>query len=174
MAAYHSYSHSFASGSGPTQADLFSLSKRAKLKAKYGELQRNYVRALQLRTELTLELAEKEAKIQRLQDEVDLVLDQIYDTDYVHLAPKNDDLFSDSGEDDSEGGDGDGRPPNEDDNEHADGPGANGEGNVAPKERVRKERSYSTADSDSGDRKPKKARLDQSLRVGETSTNGAK
>lgn len=93
MAAYHSYSHSFASGSGPTQADLFSLSKRAKLKAKYGELQRNYVRALQvgrfscylyllpffaqflirqLRTELTLELAEKEAKIQRLQDEVEL------------------------------------------------------------------------------------------------------
>ncbi|EGU11599.1 Zinc finger C3HC4 type, RING finger protein [Rhodotorula toruloides ATCC 204091] len=48
-----------------------------------------------IRKDLTLELAEKEEKVQQLQDEVDLILDQIHDSDYAHLRPKHDSLFSD-------------------------------------------------------------------------------
>ncbi|KAI5480054.1 hypothetical protein MNV49_002019 [Pseudohyphozyma bogoriensis] len=75
------------------------LSHRYKLKVKYLALQRKYNRAVQKRNDLTLEVGEKEAKKQRLQDEVDLIIDQIYDIDYQHLQPKDDDLFSGSEDD---------------------------------------------------------------------------
>ncbi|KAK4701707.1 hypothetical protein P7C70_g4522, partial [Phenoliferia sp. Uapishka_3] len=100
------------------------LSQRFKLKWKYAELQRKYTKALQVRScpkplrrstvltcggdtqvrqDLTLEVSEKDAKVQRLQDEVNLVLDQIYDTDYKHLQPADDDLFSEDEPDESDG-----------------------------------------------------------------------
>lgn len=68
--------------------------------------------------DLKIEIGEKESKVQRLQDEVEcvafslqlsycsltsraclhnnsLIIDQIYDSDYSHLRPAEDDLFSD-------------------------------------------------------------------------------
>ncbi|GAA6029067.1 hypothetical protein JCM8097_001577 [Rhodosporidiobolus ruineniae] len=83
------------------------LTQRYKLRAKYHKLQQKYTRSLNVRKDLTLELAEKEAKVQQLQDEVDLILDQIHASDYAHLVPALDDLFSDDdhdlAEDDGEG-----------------------------------------------------------------------
>jgi len=73
----------------------------------------------QMSKDLKLEAGEKESKVQRLQDEVEcvhlafplrlrslqltnmslynhsLIIDQIYDSDYSHLRPEEDDLFSD-------------------------------------------------------------------------------
>ncbi|BGP10221.1 hypothetical protein NBRC10512_004557 [Rhodotorula toruloides] len=71
------------------------LTERYRLKAKYLKLQKRYFRSIEIRKDLTLELAEKEEKVQQLQDEVDLILDQIHDSDYAHLRPKHDSLFSD-------------------------------------------------------------------------------
>ncbi|GAA5922177.1 hypothetical protein JCM1841_006910 [Sporobolomyces salmonicolor] len=71
------------------------LTERYKLKAKYHKLQKKYHRALEARKDLTVELSEKEDKVQRLQDEVDLIIDQVFDADYRHLLPKQDDVFSD-------------------------------------------------------------------------------
>ncbi|KAJ8293123.1 hypothetical protein OF846_003825 [Rhodotorula toruloides] len=90
------------------------LTERYRLKAKYLKLQKRYFRSIeaslahsacvdppdppydvQIRKDLTLELAEKEEKVQQLQDEVDLILDQIHDSDYARLRPKHDSLFSD-------------------------------------------------------------------------------
>lgn len=83
---------------------------------------------LQARKDLEIELAEKEATQQRLQDEVEyvllsfddqhppltcvcaprlpwhsLIIDQIYDSDYAHLLPKRDSLFSDDDEEEEYG-----------------------------------------------------------------------
>ncbi|GAA6060246.1 hypothetical protein JCM10212_003486 [Sporobolomyces blumeae] len=82
------------------------LEKRYKLKERYLKVQKKYFRAIETRKDLTLELAEKEAKVQRLQDEVDLILDQIYDSDYKHLRPRQDNLFSDDDDDEGEVGTG--------------------------------------------------------------------
>ncbi|ORY70795.1 hypothetical protein BCR35DRAFT_307869 [Leucosporidium creatinivorum] len=71
------------------------LTARYALKAKYARLQRSYQRALEMSKDLKLEVGEKETTVQRLQDEVDLIIDQIYDSDYAHLRPEQDDLFSD-------------------------------------------------------------------------------
>ncbi|GAA5899557.1 hypothetical protein JCM5296_006944 [Sporobolomyces johnsonii] len=78
------------------------LTERYKLKAKYHKLQKKYHRALEARKDLTVELSEKEDKVQRLQDEVDLIIDQIFDADYRHLLPKQDDLFSDDNDEDED------------------------------------------------------------------------
>ncbi|GAA5889286.1 hypothetical protein JCM6882_000696 [Rhodosporidiobolus microsporus] len=83
--AHHHYAHP-----GPPP----DLTERYKLKAKYHKLQKNYFKGIEIRNDLTIELAEKEAKVQQLQDEVDLLLDQIHDSDYAHLRPAEDDLFS--------------------------------------------------------------------------------
>ncbi|GAA5981082.1 hypothetical protein JCM11641_001447 [Rhodosporidiobolus odoratus] len=81
------------------------LTERYKLKAKYGKLQKRYFRGIETGKDLKLELAEKEAKVQALQDEVDLIIDQIASSDYAHLRPALDDLFSDSeGEEGGEDG----------------------------------------------------------------------
>ncbi|BGP34205.1 hypothetical protein JCM10296v2_006020 [Rhodotorula toruloides] len=76
------------------------LTERYRLKAKYLKLQKRYFRSIEaslahFASDSTLELAEKEEKVQQLQDEVDLILDQIHDSDYAHLRPKHDSLFSD-------------------------------------------------------------------------------
>ncbi|GAA6018381.1 hypothetical protein JCM11491_005952 [Sporobolomyces phaffii] len=71
------------------------LEHRFKLKVRYLRIQKKYFRSLQVRKDLELELAEKEAKQLKLQDEVDLILDQIHQSDYAHLVPKDDNLFSD-------------------------------------------------------------------------------
>ncbi|GAA5867821.1 hypothetical protein JCM3774_005868 [Rhodotorula dairenensis] len=76
------------------------LTVRIQLKARYLRLQSKYNRSLEARKDLEIELEEKEATQQRLQDEVDLIIDQIYDSDYAHLLPKHDSLFS---EDDDDG-----------------------------------------------------------------------
>ncbi|GAA6013564.1 hypothetical protein JCM10207_004776 [Rhodosporidiobolus poonsookiae] len=96
-AAYHPYPAHSHHHLGPPP----DLTERFKLKAKYTKLRTKYTRAIETRKDLTLELAEKEAKEQQLQDEVNMILDQIHDADYAHLRPKHDDLFSDS---DGEGG----------------------------------------------------------------------
>ncbi|GAA5876999.1 hypothetical protein JCM16303_006365 [Sporobolomyces ruberrimus] len=75
------------------------LEHRFKLKVRYLKIQKKYFRSLEIRKDLELELAEKEAKQQKLQDEVDLLLDQIHQSDYAHLRPKDDNIFSeDEGE----------------------------------------------------------------------------
>ncbi|GAA5825287.1 hypothetical protein JCM3770_000899 [Rhodotorula araucariae] len=71
------------------------LTERYRTKAKYYKVQKRYLRAVQTRKDLEVELAEKQAKVQALQDEVDLIIDQIHDSDYAHLVPARDDLFSD-------------------------------------------------------------------------------
>ncbi|KDE09517.1 hypothetical protein MVLG_00415 [Microbotryum lychnidis-dioicae p1A1 Lamole] len=84
-------SSSFSSlGPGPAP----DLTERFKLKAKYLDLQRDYFRALEIRKDLTIEVKEKQDKLQSLQDEVDLLIDQIFDSDYARLEPSDDDLFS--------------------------------------------------------------------------------
>ncbi|BGP18639.1 hypothetical protein JCM10213_004189 [Rhodosporidiobolus nylandii] len=86
------------SGSGPPD-----LTMRYKLKAKYGKMAKRWARAVETRKDLTLELAEKEEKVQQLQDEVDLILAQIHASDYAHLRPAVDDVFSASeGEEEDE------------------------------------------------------------------------
>ncbi|GAA5941551.1 uncharacterized protein JCM15063_001619 [Sporobolomyces koalae] len=71
------------------------LEHRFRLKVRYLKIQAQYFRSIEVRKDLELELAEKEAKQQKLQDEVDLILDQIHQSDYAHLRPKHDNLFSD-------------------------------------------------------------------------------
>ncbi|GAA5897605.1 uncharacterized protein JCM6883_006752 [Sporobolomyces salmoneus] len=82
-------SHSHIQGQPP------DLEKRFKLKVRYLKIQKKYFRSLEERKDLELELAEKEAKQQKLQDEIDLILDQIHQSDYAHLRPKDDNIFSD-------------------------------------------------------------------------------
>ncbi|SCV71497.1 BQ2448_3085 [Microbotryum intermedium] len=116
---------SSSSSLGPGPAP--DLTERFKLKAKYLDLQRDYFRALevrnppclsghstlrahhhsrsdtrQIRKDLTIEVKEKQDKMQSLQDEVDLLIDQIFDSDYAQLQPSEDDLFSPS-EDEHDG-----------------------------------------------------------------------
>ncbi|POY72357.1 hypothetical protein BMF94_4659 [Rhodotorula taiwanensis] len=86
----------YATTAGPPP----DLTARLQLKAKYARIQARYNRAIEARRDLTIELEEKEATQQRLQDEVDLILDQIHDSDYAHLIPKRDSLFSDDEGDD--------------------------------------------------------------------------
>lgn len=111
------------------------LRYRNKLKAKYSKLQLKYQHSLQVgipyrialrnrssyciqvQTDLTQELREKEGKLSKLQDEVEsvtpfqpsscsvvpstdscvdsLIIDQIHHSDYAHLAPKQPTLFAD-------------------------------------------------------------------------------
>lgn len=150
MASYASSSSITPQPQPQPDTDLIArLQARAKLKSKYARLQREYARALevrdpssasgldnrkadaliskQTRKDLTLEVKEKEDKVQRLQDEVEsvlwaswlpslhlaekrrrpfhfhsLVIEQIYDSDYAHLAPEDDDLFSDQEDEDED------------------------------------------------------------------------
>ncbi|GAA5959475.1 hypothetical protein JCM3765_002339 [Sporobolomyces pararoseus] len=85
----------YGSSHGHIQGNPPDLEKRYKLKVRYLKIQKKYFRSLEVRKDLELELAEKEAKQQKLQDEVDLILDQIHQSDYAHLRPKDDNIFSD-------------------------------------------------------------------------------
>ncbi|GAA5873598.1 hypothetical protein JCM8547_005627 [Rhodosporidiobolus lusitaniae] len=102
--SYSAYAHPHRHPGPPPD-----LTQRYKIKAKYHKMQKRYVQFQETRKDLILELAEKEAKVQQLQDEVDLILDQIAASDYAHLRPKLDDLFSDDeGDEAEEEGDGEG------------------------------------------------------------------
>ncbi|GAA5987218.1 hypothetical protein JCM5350_003284 [Sporobolomyces pararoseus] len=104
QAQQYGSSHSHIQGNPP------DLEKRYKLKVRYLKIQKKYFRSLEVRKDLELELAEKEAKQQKLQDEIDLILDQIHQSDYAHLRPKDDNIFSDDegeGEEEAENGTGD-------------------------------------------------------------------
>ncbi|KAM0755581.1 hypothetical protein T439DRAFT_320278 [Meredithblackwellia eburnea MCA 4105] len=86
------------------------LTHRFKLKAKYASLQQKYFRALKVRKDLTIEASEKTNTEQRLQDEIDLIIDQIDHNDYTSLKPEDYHFFSEEeeeedadGEDDEEG-----------------------------------------------------------------------
>ncbi|GAA5991711.1 hypothetical protein JCM10908_001102 [Rhodotorula pacifica] len=107
-AVYHHHPHHSTAYNATTAGPPPDLTARIKLKARYLRLQSKYNRSIEARKDLEIELEEKEATQQRLQDEVDLIIDQIYDSDYAHLLPKHDSLFSDDegeGEEDSgEGG----------------------------------------------------------------------
>ncbi|GAA5841999.1 hypothetical protein JCM9279_002751 [Rhodotorula babjevae] len=100
--AYHPHHPSSPAPSSPASTSRYGtlgpppdLTERFRVKHKYLGYQKRWHKGLELRKDLELELAEKEAKVQALQDEVDLILDQIHDSDYAHLVPARDDLFSD-------------------------------------------------------------------------------
>ncbi|SCZ89246.1 BZ3500_MvSof-1268-A1-R1_Chr1-1g01055 [Microbotryum saponariae] len=100
---------SSSSSLGPGPAP--DLTERFKLKAKYLDLQRDYFRALEIRKDLTIEVKEKQDKLQSLQDEVEqviafifLLIDQIFDSDYARLEPSEDDLFSPTEDEDEDPG----------------------------------------------------------------------
>ncbi|KAL8283235.1 hypothetical protein RQP46_006013 [Phenoliferia psychrophenolica] len=162
------------------------LSARFKLKAKYADLQKKYTRSLEVRKDLTLEANEKDAKVQRLQDEVNLVLDQIYATDYKHLLPADDDLFSEDAlsESDADGSGEDDDSESDEDDEDDPGPktengagsgngvdprmiNGNGNGHAAENGRVRKERPEESPtngeEPHSDERAPKRARVDDEV-----------
>ncbi|KWU45886.1 hypothetical protein RHOSPDRAFT_32359 [Rhodotorula sp. JG-1b] len=94
---HHQAYHATTAGPPP------DLTVRIQLKLRYLRLQSKYNRSIEARKDLELELAEKEATQQRLQDEVDLIIDQIYDSDYAHLLPKRDSLFSDDDDEEDDG-----------------------------------------------------------------------
>ncbi|KAK4056975.1 hypothetical protein OIO90_001875 [Microbotryomycetes sp. JL221] len=71
------------------------FTERWALKSKYRRLQRKYTKATENQRNMLVELEEKGKKIQQLQDEIDLLVDQIHDADYKHLEPEVDVLFSD-------------------------------------------------------------------------------
>ncbi|GAA5915794.1 hypothetical protein JCM8208_003888 [Rhodotorula glutinis] len=110
--AYHPHHPSSPAPSSPASSSRYGtlgpppdLTERFRVKHKYLGYQKRWHKGLDLRKDLELELAEKEAKVQALQDEVDLILDQIHDSDYAHLVPARDDLFSDdAGEQDLDDG----------------------------------------------------------------------
>ncbi|KAK4052447.1 hypothetical protein OIV83_002249 [Microbotryomycetes sp. JL201] len=79
----------------PPKTACPDLTERWLLKSKYRRLQQRWTHATENKKNLTVELEEKAAKVQQLQDEVDLLLDQIQDADYEHLKPLDDELFSD-------------------------------------------------------------------------------
>lgn len=112
---------------------------------------------------MKLEAAEKDAKVQRLQDEVEcappshlsfpaaadarrsLVIDQVFDSDYRHLKPAKEELFSDSEEagnarqeeEDDDGSDSSSEDDEEEGDEEDDSPWGRGQGDNG-NERVRK------------------------------------
>ncbi|BGP42283.1 hypothetical protein JCM10449v2_006288 [Rhodotorula kratochvilovae] len=102
--AYHPASSPASSSRYSTLGPPPDLTERYRIKAKYLKMQKRYFRAIETRKDLEVELAEKEAKVETLQDEVDLIIDQIHDSDYAHLVPARDDLFSDDEEEDDEDG----------------------------------------------------------------------
>ncbi|KAM0790623.1 hypothetical protein ACM66B_004486 [Microbotryomycetes sp. NB124-2] len=86
----------------PPTTERPDLTERWHLRSKYRRLQQRWQQALDDKQNLILELEEKTAKVQQLQDEVDLLLDQIQDADYEHLKPLDDALFSDVEDEDTD------------------------------------------------------------------------
>ncbi|GAA5954852.1 hypothetical protein JCM8115_005549 [Rhodotorula mucilaginosa] len=110
VSGYAPPSHLASSYHATTAGPPPDLTTRIQLKLRYLRLQSKYNRSIEARKDLEIELAEKEATQQRLQDEVDLIIDQIYDSDYAHLLPKRDSLFSDDDEEEEEDGSADEEP----------------------------------------------------------------